>query len=249
MPGPPPLDMKQEPAYYAIIPATVRYDPELSPNSKLLYGEITALTKATGICWAGNEYFAELYGVNSNTISKWVSKLNLKGYIYVEIKMEKGKQHEREIRLSQKGETPPTKRERPLSEKGEHNSTVNNTDETTSNEVETPAEYGDPKINTLVAFFEEQIGGPLDESVKQNRQHCKMILTKMKKWRPDEDPVETSRALIIASRKSQFHAKNATSFRYLYYNAQKIVHEYRQHTSKPGSDAAAEALQLLSARN
>ena len=30
--------------YYAIIPANVRYDINLKPNEKLLYGEITALS-------------------------------------------------------------------------------------------------------------------------------------------------------------------------------------------------------------
>ena len=29
--------------YYAIIPATVRYDKDLKPAEKLLYGEVTAL--------------------------------------------------------------------------------------------------------------------------------------------------------------------------------------------------------------
>ena len=33
-----------KPNYYAIIPANVRYDEKLSPNEKLFYGEITALT-------------------------------------------------------------------------------------------------------------------------------------------------------------------------------------------------------------
>lgn len=33
-----------KPTYYTIIPAIVRYDGKLSPNSKLLYGELGALS-------------------------------------------------------------------------------------------------------------------------------------------------------------------------------------------------------------
>lgn len=64
-----------KPNYYAIIPAEVRYNDKLSPNAKLLYGEITALSNKKGMCWATNKYFADLYNVSEVSISKWVSQL------------------------------------------------------------------------------------------------------------------------------------------------------------------------------
>ena len=60
---------KDQPSYYAIVPANVRYDKRLSANQKLLYGEITALCNKTGECWASNKYFAELYEVSNTSIS------------------------------------------------------------------------------------------------------------------------------------------------------------------------------------
>ena len=63
-----------KPNYYAIIPAGVRYS-EIKPNAKLLYGEITALTNKKGYCFASNNYFAELFNVNKNTISLWIKEL------------------------------------------------------------------------------------------------------------------------------------------------------------------------------
>lgn len=72
--------------YYAIIPATVRYDPDLKPAEKLLYGEVTALANRNGYCFAQNKYFADLYNVTNGTVSKWFSHLQKLGYINIEIK-------------------------------------------------------------------------------------------------------------------------------------------------------------------
>lgn len=79
-----------EPNYYAIIPANVRYDKELIPNAKLMYGEITSLSNEKGYCYAENSYFANLYNVSIVTISKWINQLVQKGYIESEIIYKEG---------------------------------------------------------------------------------------------------------------------------------------------------------------
>ena len=76
--------MKENPNYYAIIPANVRYS-DLKPNAKLMYGEITALSNKYGFCFASNKYFAELYNVNKNTVSSWLSDLKNYGFIVIKI--------------------------------------------------------------------------------------------------------------------------------------------------------------------
>ena len=76
---------RETPTYYAIIPADVRYDKDLRPNEKLLYGEITALSDKHGYCWATNRYFAELYEVTPKCVSKWINHLIEKGYLFSKI--------------------------------------------------------------------------------------------------------------------------------------------------------------------
>ena len=83
--------MDDKPNYYAIIPARIRYDPNLTNLSKLLYAEITALSNKEGFCWATNSYFAKIYGVTITTISISISKLAKLNYVKVENEY-KGKQ-------------------------------------------------------------------------------------------------------------------------------------------------------------
>lgn len=77
------LDLK--PNYYAIIPANVRYDVSLSPNAKLLYGEITSLANSKGYCWATNKYFMDLYDLSDRSIQRMLKQLSDKKYIRIEI--------------------------------------------------------------------------------------------------------------------------------------------------------------------
>ena len=127
------------PAYYAIIPAVVRYDSVLRPNAKLLYGEISALASAGGYCYATNRYFAELYGFNIKTVGALIQSLAKAGYIYVEvIRGPNGAVDMRKIWLTahtamlcppphQKTDTPPSNNGEPPHQKTEKNNTsINN---------------------------------------------------------------------------------------------------------------------------
>ena len=74
---------KEQPTYYSILPASVRYNKNLKPNEKILYSEITALTNKDGICYATNEYFANLYGVTKTIIGQWLKSLEFEGLIKI----------------------------------------------------------------------------------------------------------------------------------------------------------------------
>lgn len=79
------MKKNEQPNYYAILPSSVRYDNRLKPNEKLLYSEITALSNKTGMCYATNKYFADLYDVENETISRWIKHLKELQYIDIEI--------------------------------------------------------------------------------------------------------------------------------------------------------------------
>jgi DNA-binding transcriptional ArsR family regulator len=91
----------ESPNFYAVIPADVRYDTTLTANTKLLYGEITALCNQKGYCWATNAYFARLYEVTGRTVTRWLSELENGGYVTVKMRRDpKNRMTERHIYLT-----------------------------------------------------------------------------------------------------------------------------------------------------
>lgn len=129
--------------YYAIIPASVRYDESLTPNAKLLYGEITALCNERGYCWATNGYFAELYNVSKVSVSKWIGNLKDSGYISIEMEQDGGTKQilNRYIRLvndpiKENLNTPQRKVNGGIKEKFKDNNTVNTTSNITVNNID-----------------------------------------------------------------------------------------------------------------
>lgn len=90
--------MKQS-NYYAVIPANVRYDKNLTANAKLLYGEISALAQKNGVCFATNEYFSKLYNLSERAISRLICSLKDKNYIKVEIDNSESNKKHRQICL------------------------------------------------------------------------------------------------------------------------------------------------------
>ena len=121
-------------SYYAIIPANVRYDNNLTDGAKLLYGEITALCNEKGYCWASNSYFADLYSVSNVSISKWINQLVKQGYLTSEMQYKEGSKEilHRYLRIvndpiKEKFNTPLTKVNDPIKEKFKDNNTFNNT--------------------------------------------------------------------------------------------------------------------------
>ncbi|PCF86366.1 helix-turn-helix domain-containing protein [Staphylococcus intermedius] len=77
--------MTDQPSYYSIITANVRYDNRLTDSEKLLFAEITSLSNKHGYCTASNGYFAKLYEVTKVTISRRIANLKECGYLQVEI--------------------------------------------------------------------------------------------------------------------------------------------------------------------
>lgn len=132
----------EEPNYYAIIPASVRYDKNLLKGSTLLYGEITALSNKKGFCWASDSYFAELYGVDKRSIQRWLSSLEDNGYIKRIVERDGKQIKNRFIKLCDKNVTTLTTKTSYPSDKNvstpsdknvrENNTSINTTNNNTS---------------------------------------------------------------------------------------------------------------------
>ena len=91
--------MAERPAYWAVIPASVRYDQDLPPNAKLLYGEVTALSDKRGYCYAQNGYFSELFSLSELTVTRLFAVLVDRGYLRVDVIRDESTQEVLERRI------------------------------------------------------------------------------------------------------------------------------------------------------
>lgn len=187
-------------AYYAIIPANVRYDVDLKPNAKLLYGEITALCNERGYCWASNAYFAELYNSAPETISRWISALQEKNYIQIVVDQQAGNKRkiymtgvlplltEKSIPTDKKDNTPIDEIiNTPIDEKVKHNNTDINT--TSINNKNNEKAELEKFCNDVIENFISVTG----KKIKLNDHRKKLILARKKEGYGLEDFKEVIR--------------------------------------------------------
>lgn len=82
------LNSEIQGGYYAVIPATILNDNDLSATEKLLYGYVSQLSNAKGYCFASNKYLAEITRTSISTVSKGINKLIKKEYLKYEYEYE-----------------------------------------------------------------------------------------------------------------------------------------------------------------
>lgn len=145
------MSKENTPNYYAIIPANVRYDNDLTPNAKLLYAEITCLCNQTGYCWSTNKYFAELYNVSNVSISKWINQLVEKGYINSTFEYKEDTKEIFKRYLSLVNDPIKEKFNTPHKEKLKDNNTSNNN---TSNNIKSKI-FIPPTLEEVKLYFKE----------------------------------------------------------------------------------------------
>lgn len=94
-----------------------------------------------------------------------------------------------------------------------------------SNELEKPpASYGREDINKVIDVFKNHLGGSPDGTITENRRYAKLLIDRLKKDYPESDSVKLIDILVAIGLRDEFHGRNLTSVKYLYYHLQKIIH-------------------------
>lgn len=78
-------------------------------------------------------------------------------------------------------------------------------------------------LEEVYLYLKSKIGGTPDGSIGDNRRYARLLLNRFEKDYPDEEKVGLLKRLIDIAYEDKWHSKNSTNFKYLYYNAQKII--------------------------
>lgn len=92
--------------------------------------------------------------------------------------------------------------------------------------------YGKREVNEVIAYLQNAIQASLDGTQKENRRFANLLVERFRRDYPSRDPVDLIKRLINAGSSDSFHAKNVTNFKYLYYNAQKIIQSAKGEIKK-----------------
>lgn len=200
--------MCEQPNYYAILPAFVRYDKDLPANARLLYGELTALTNKKGYCFASNNYFAPLYGVTPQAISKWIKILEKKGYIKIEYIYENGAITERHIYLKEAAQVIANNK---TSENENSENNYEAEDERTQDKTsESDNTINTAGVSTTVDTYQRQVEGVSTQRLEGYQRQVEENTTRVNITRLNENDKDAS--LQLAKKLLSLHRKLDANF-------------------------------------
>jgi len=247
--------IKEQPIYTTIFHKT-RINLDLTCNEYCVADTIFCLSnnpssKFSGWCYASKETIGDFLGITKQCVHQIINTLIEKGLIekepetkylkttslwYDKVVIERIKTNSKESlpMVKKVYSTQETKFTTHSKESLPNNNIDNNKDnKSISKDIGKPASYGNEDINKVVGFLKEKIGGSLDGSEKSNRQYAHLLIGRMKKDYPGHDPTDLIAKLINFALADEFHQKNLTSFKYLFYNAGKIIQGIKSRTTNP----------------
>lgn len=181
----------ENPNYYSILTADIRYDEKISAYEKILFSEVTALSNKAGYCTASNRYFSKLYKKDIKTISRWINHLRDKSYFKIDMIVEEGKLKERRIYPIHKNvDGYPQKSGGGINKNAEVNNTSNNNKKEKEEESKKLYEFYENNITLLTPTVAEDINAYIEdgldseliiacmkEAVDRNKRNWKYIKT------------------------------------------------------------------------
>lgn len=247
------VDESGDKKYFTIIPNYILNHSTLWDRE--VYIQMKRITGEDGACWTSQKTLAKQCGISVNRLKKSLKYLLEHGWIkqvgVKKVATEGGGQEVHEYKVSDlwklniefyedEGVSPG---DRPITQRGitaEVKGVSPGDDKEEPGYKEEPSiskdivkpTFGDENINKLIAFFIETLKGSLDGTQQENRRYCFLLLNRFKRDYPSRDSVELVQFLIARGLEDRFHAKNITNFKYLYYNAQKIIQSLKSDANK-----------------
>lgn len=219
---------------FSIIPTWIMKHPGLSANDKLVYALIFSFNTNSKEFFGSNEFIGSSLNLSARSVANMLGKLEKLDLIsrsYNNDNPAEGRTHIRTLRGYHSTVTGVSSgNDRGVSLKNEHTNIDITNKDTNIISKDIRKKLPDPQVSDLIDYFKEKLGTSLDGTVKDNRQYCYNLVRKIKKDYPDKDPVKAIKVLIDVGLKDDFHAKNTTGFKYIYYNTQKIISSYQSRS-------------------